>query len=148
MTYKTDDFFGFSAFDPSRLSEGFRGMAEKGAAQSREAYAHMRAAAEDATKTVEDTLQSAQSGSFELGMQAANALRSNAGLSISHMEALMGVRSMSELFELQSTFMRKQAELTVEQVRGLQEATRKVAESVAKPCKDAAERAMASFKAA
>lgn len=148
MADKADDFFGFSAFDPSRFTQGFRDMAEKSAAQSQDAYARMRAAAEDATKTVEDTLHSAQSGSLELGLKAADAMRSNADLSIAHLEALMGARSVAELIDLQSNFVRKQAAMAVEQVRGMQEATRKVAESVAKPGKDAAERAMAGFKAA
>jgi len=148
MAYKADDFFGFSTFDPGRLAQGFREAAEKGAEQSREAYSRMREATADATKTVEDTLHSAQSGTFELGMKAADAMRSNADLSIAHMQALMGVRSMSELFELQSSFVRKQAELTVEQVRDMQEAARKVAQDVVKPGMDAAGRTMAGFKAA
>jgi hypothetical protein len=62
------------------------------------------------------------------------------------MEALLGVRSLSELVELQTAFIRKQAELAVEQAKTMQEATRKVAENVAKPGKDAAEKAMSSLK--
>ena len=148
MAYKADDFFGFSAFDPSRMAQGFREAAQMGADQSREAYAQLRDVTADATKTVEDTFRSARSGSFELGMKAADAMRGSVDLSIAHMQALMGVRSVSDLIELQSSFVRKQAELTVENVRELQEATRKVAEEVAKPGRDAAERAMAGFKAA
>ncbi|MGF9562799.1 phasin family protein [Neorhizobium sp. JUb45] len=148
MAYKADDFFGFSTFDPSRMAQGFREAAEKGAEQSREAYSRMREVTTDATKTVEDTFQSAQSGSFELGMKVADTMRSSADLSIAHMEAMMGVRSVSELFELQSSFMRKQAELTAQHMRGMQETTRKVAEQVTKPGRAAAERAMAGFKAA
>jgi len=148
MPYKPDDFFGFSAFDPSRMAQGFRDAAHMGAEQSREAYSRLRDATTDATKTVEDTFQVARSGSFELGLKAADAMRSSADLSIAHMQALMGVRSVSELVELQSTFVRRQAELTVENVRDLQEATRKVADEVTKPGREAAERAMAGFKAA
>jgi phasin len=148
MAYKPDDFFGFSAFDPSRMAQEFRDAAHLGAEQSREAYSRLRDATTDATKTVEDTFHSAQSGSFTLSMTAVDAMRSSADLSIAHMQALMGVRSVSELVELQSTFVRRQAELTVENVRELQEATRKVAEEVTKPGREAAERAMAGFKAA
>lgn len=148
MAYKTDDIFSFSAFDPAKLTESFREFAEKGATQSREAYAKMKTAAEEATKTVESTMQSAQTGSVELGLKAIDALRANADMSLSHMEALLGVKSVSELFELQTAFIRKQAEVTVEQAKAMQDAARKLAEDVAKPGKDAAEKVMATFKAA
>jgi hypothetical protein len=63
-------------------------------------------------------------------------------------EALLGVKSPAEFFELQTSFIRKQAELTVEQAKSIQETTKQVAEKLAKPSKDAAEKAMASFKVA
>ena len=147
-TKKTDDVFSMASFDPSKVSESFRDFAEKGATQTKEAYAKMKDAAEDATKTVEATLESAQAGSVELGLKAIDALRTNAENSLAHMEALLGVKSVAELFELQTAFLRKQAEVTVEQAKAMQEATRKVAEQVAAPGKSAAEKAMKGFKAA
>ena len=144
---KTDDVFSIASIDPSKLSESFREFAEKGATQTKEAYAKMKEAAEDATKTVEATLESAQAGSVELGLKAIEALRTNAENSLSHMEALLGVKSVAELFELQTAFLRKQAEIAVEQAKSLQETSKKVAEKVAAPGKSAAEKAMKSFKA-
>jgi phasin len=145
-TKKTDDVFSLASFDPAKVTETFRDFAEKGAAQSKEAYSKMKTAAEDATKTVEATIESAQSGSVELGLKAIDALRTNAENSLSHMEALLGVKSVSELFELQTAFIRKQAELAMEQAKSMQEATRKIAETVTKPGKDAAEKAISGFK--
>ena len=145
-TKKTDDVFSLSSFDPAKFTDSFRDFAEKGAVQSKEAYAKMKTAAEEATKTVEATLESAQTGSVELGLKAIDALRTNAENSLSHMEALLGVKSLSEFVELQTSFVRKQAELAVEQAKSMQEATKKVAENVTKPGKEAAEKAMSSFK--
>ena len=145
-TKKTDDVFSIASIDPSKFSESFREFAEKGAAQTKEAYAKMKEAAEDATKTVEATLESAQAGSVELGLKAIDALRTNAENSLSHMEALLGVKSVAELFELQTAFLRKQAEVAVEQAKSLQETSKKVAEKVTAPGKSAAEKAMKSFK--
>ena len=145
-TKKTDDVFSIASIDPSKLSESFREFAEKGAVQTKEAYAKMKEAAEDATKTVEATLESAQAGSVELGLKAIEALRTNAENSLSHMEALLGVKSVAELFELQTAFLRKQAEVAVEQAKTLQETSKKVAEKVSAPGKSAAEKAMKSFK--
>ena len=145
-TKKTDDVFSIASIDPSKLSESFREFAEKGATQTKEAYAKMKEAAEDATKTVEATLESAQAGSVELGLKAIDALRTNAENSLSHMEALLGVKSVAELFELQTAFLRKQAEVAVEQAKSLQETSKKVAEKVTAPVKSASEKAMKSFK--
>ncbi|WP_137132474.1 phasin [Rhizobium sp. FY34] len=148
MAYKTDDIFSFAAFDTNRFSDSFREIAEKGATQSREAFTKMKSAAEEATKTVETTMQTAQSGSVELGLKAIEALRTNAEMSLAHMEALLGVKSVSELIELQTGFVRKQVEITVEQAKAMQEAARKLAEDVTKPGKEAAEKVMTTFKPA
>lgn len=147
-TVKKDDVFSTAAFDPSKLSESFRDFAEKGAAQSKEAFAKMKTAAEEAGKTVEAIVQTAQAGSVEIGLKAIDALRTNAESSLAHMEALLRVKSVAELFELQTSFIRKQAEVTVEQAKSIQETTKQVAEKLAKPAKDAAEKAMSTFKAA
>ncbi|MCY1664649.1 phasin [Rhizobium sp. SL86] len=148
MAYRTDDIFSFSAFDPAKMTDSLREFAEKGAAQSREAFTKMKTAAEEATKTVEATMQTAQAGTVELGLKAIDAMRTNADLSLSHMEALLGVKSVAELIELQTGFVRKQAETTVEQAKAMQEAARKLAEEVSKPGREAAEKVMTTFKPA
>lgn len=148
MAYRTDDIFSFGALDPAKFTESFREFAEKGAAQSREAYEKVKSATEEASRSVETTMQSAQAGSVEIGLKAIEALRTNADLSLSHMESLFGVKSVAEFLELQSSFIRKQAEFNVEQVKTIQDASRKLAEAVAQPGRDAAEKAMATFKAA
>ncbi len=148
MAYRTDDIFSFSAFDPAKMTDSLRDFAEKGASQSREAFTKMKTAAEEATKTVEATMQTAQAGTVELGLKAIDAMRTNADLSLSHMEALLGVKSIAELIELQTGFVRKQAETTVEQAKAMQEAARKLAEEVSKPGREAAEKVMTTFKPA
>jgi phasin len=145
---KTADVFSIPSFDPAKVTDSFREFAEKGAAQSKEAYAKLKTAAEDASKTVEATLHSAQSGGVELGLKAIDVLRTNAELSLTHMESLMGVKSVAELVELQTAFFRKQAEVTVEQAKAMQETAKKVAETVVKPGKEAAEKVISSFKVA
>jgi phasin len=147
-TIKRDDVFSIAAFDPSKFSETFRDFAEQGAKQSKDAFAKMKTAAEDAGKTVQSSMQTAQAGSVELGLKAIDALRTNAESSLSHMEALLGVKSVAEFFELQTSFFRKQAEVTAEQAKSMQETSTKVAETLAKPAKAAVEKAMATFKAA
>lgn len=147
-TRKTADaqIFPFPAFDPARLTESYREFAEKGAVQSREAYARMKAAAEEATKTMETTVDSAQAGSLELGLKAVATLRANAESAFSHMEALMGVKSVAELMELQSTYLRQQIETGVDQAKSWQDAVRKVSEDVSKPGKAIVEKTVQEAK--
>lgn len=142
----TDDIFSFSAFDPAKLTQGWREFAEQGTTHSRDAYGKMKTAAEEASRTVESTIHSAQVGSMEFGLKAIDAFRTNTEMSLSHMEQLMGAKSFSEVLELQTTFVRKQAEFTVEQARTMQQAAQKMADDVAKPGKEAAEKAMNAFK--
>ena len=148
MAYRTDDIFSFSAFDPSRMTDSLREMAEKSATQSRDAFGKMKSVAEDATRTLEVTMQTAQAGSMEFGLKAIDAMRTNVDLSMSHMEAMLGVKSVAELIELQTGFVRKQAEMTVEQAKLMQDTVRKVAEEVARPGREAAEKEMSTFKQA
>ena len=148
MATKSDDVFAFATFDPSKFSESFRDFAEKGVEQTKDAFAKAKEASEDATKTIETTLEVAQAGTVELGLKAIDAIRASTDSSLAHMEALLGVKSVAELFELQTSFLRKQAEMNVEQAKSMQETAKKVAEDVAKPGKDAAEKVMSNFKAA
>ncbi|UVC07613.1 phasin family protein [Rhizobium sp. TH2] len=142
----SDDVFSLSAFDPSKFSDTFRDFAEKSSSKTKESLAKVKEVTEEASKTVEATLQSAQAGTVELGMSAIGMIRTNTETSLAHLESLLGVKSVSEFFELQTSFFRKQAEAAVEQVKALSETSKKVAENVSKPGKDAAEKAMSSFK--
>jgi phasin len=143
---KTEDAFSISSFDPSKFNENFRDFAEKNSAKTKEALSKVKEATEEAGKTVEATLQNAQAGTVEFGMKAIGILRATTENSFTHLEALLGVKSVSELFELQTGFIRKQAEFAVEQAKSLSETSKKVAEQVTKPGKEAAEKAMSSFR--
>ena len=143
---KSEDVFSVASFDPSKFSDSFRDFAEKGSVKTKEALSKVKEATEEAGKTVEATLQNAQAGSVEFGMKAIEMLRTNTENSFSHLEAILSVKSVSELFELQTSYLRKQAEVAVEQAKSLSETSKKVAESVSKPGKAAAEKAMSSFK--
>jgi len=148
FTKKTasEDVFSFTAFDPSKFSDTFRDFAEKSSVKTKETLSKVKEVTEEAGKTVEATLQNAQAGTVELGMSAIGMIRTNTENSLAHLESLLGVKSVSELFELQTAFLRKQAEAAVEQVKTLSETSKKVAENVSQPGKAAAEKAMSSFK--
>jgi phasin len=138
----------FPTFDASKATDQFRAFAEKGVEQSKEAYTKLKSGAETTQKAIESTLETAKTAGNDVSLKTIAAMRANAETGFSHLEALLGVKSVSEFVELQTAFMRKSVEMSVEQAKDLQAVTTKAAEEVSKPMKDAFEKAMKELKVA
>ena len=138
----------FAAFDAAKATDQFRAFAEKGVEQSQQAYAKMKSNVETAQKTLESTLETAREANSQLSLKAIAAMNANSQAGFAHLEALVGVRSLSELIELQTTFMRKSVEMAVDQAKELQSISTKAAEDVSAPIKQAFEQAVRELKAA
>lgn len=148
---KTTDVFEnveFPAFDASKATDQLRAFAEKGVEQSKEAYAKLKTGAEETQKALENTLETVKTASTDLSLKSIAALRANAEANFSHLEALVGAKSLSEVFELQTAFLRKRVEMTVEQVKDFQASSTKVAEEVSKPIKTVFEKTFKDLKVA
>jgi len=145
---KTAETAEFPAFDASQATEQLRAFAEKGVEQSKEAYAKLKSGAEEAQKVLEATYEQARAAGTELSLKSIAAMRANTESGFAHLEALFGVKSVSELVELQSAFLRKSFESAVEQSRDLQAASTKAAEEVIKPAKTAFEKSLKELKIA
>ena len=65
-----------------------------------------------------------------------------------HLEALIGAKSLSEVVELQTSFLRKRVEAGVEQAKDFQAVATKAAEDVSKPMKTVFEKAVKELKVA
>ena len=135
----------FPAFDATKAVDQFRAIAEKGAEQSKEAYAKVKANAEEAKKLAEETLGTVTAATNELSLKTIAAVRANAELGFSHLEALVSARSPSEIIEHQTAFLRKGAELAVQQARDFQAATAKAAQNVTQQLKGAFDKASKEF---
>ena len=138
----------FSAFDASKAVDQLRTYAEKGVEQSKEAYAKLKTGAEEAQKTLESTYETVKSVSNDVSLKTIAAMRSNTEIGFAHLEALVGAKTLSEVIELQTSFLRKRVEMTVEQAKDFQAVATKAAEDVAKPVKTAFEKAMKELKVA
>ena len=145
---KPADVMEFPTFDATAATDQFRAFAEKGVEQTKEAYSKMKANAEDAQKVLESTFETARSASSDLSLKSIAAMRANSEAAFSHLEALVGVKSVSEFLELQTAYLRKRVEMTVEQAIDMQALSSKAAEEVGKPIKDAFEKAMKELKVA
>ena len=148
---KTSEFgenIEFPSFDASKATDQFRAFAEKGVEQSKEAYARIKTGAEETQKALESTYETVKTVSNDLSMKTISALRANAAAGFDHLEALVGAKSLSEVVELQTAYLRKRVEMTVEQAKEMQAVTTKAAEDVSKPVKGLFEKAMKELKVA
>ncbi|RVD69844.1 phasin [Mesorhizobium sp. M4A.F.Ca.ET.029.04.2.1] len=147
-TAETIENVEFPSFDASKATDQIRAFAEKGVEQSKEAYAKLKTGAEETQKVLESTFETAKTVSGDLSLKTIAALRANADAGFSHLEALISAKSLSEVVELQTAFLRKRAELAVEQAKEFQAVASKAAEDVSKPIKTAFEKALKDIKAA
>ena len=138
----------FPSFDASKATDQIRAFAEKGVEQSKEAYAKLKTGAEETQKVLESTYETAKTVSSDLSLKTIAVLRANADAGFSHLEALVGARSLSEVVELQTAFVRKQVETSVKQAKDFQAVATKAAEDVSKPVKTAVEKAFGELKVA
>lgn len=138
----------FPSFDASKATDQIRAFAEKGVEQSKEAYTKLKTGAEETQKVLESTFETAKTVSSDLSLKAIAALRANAEIGFSHLEALVAAKSLSEVVELQTAFLRKRVEMTVEQAKDFQAVASKAAEDVAQPMKSVFEKAVKELKAA
>lgn len=147
-TEKVSETIEFPSFDASKATDQFRAFTEKGVEQSKEAYAKFKTGAENAQKAIETSFETAKSAGSDLSLKTIAALRANAETDFAHLEALVGVASVSEFFELQTSYLRKRVELAVNQAKDLQSASAKATEEVVKPVKDIFEKSFSELKVA
>lgn len=138
----------FPAFDASKATEQLRTFTEKSVEQSKEAYAKLKDGAEQAQKVLETTFETVKDASSELSLKTIAAWRTNSNDVFAHLESLVGAKSISEVVELQSAFVRKSFETTVEQVKDFQAAAQAATEKASKPVKEAFEKATKELKVA
>jgi phasin len=136
--------FEMPKFDmPSmEVPAAFREFAEKGVAQTKDAYEKMKVAAEQSTETMEKIYSTASKGSTEYGLKVIEIARSNASAGFDYAEKLLGVKSFSDLVELSTAHARAQFEALSAQTKELATLAQKVAADASEPIKSGVEKAM------
>ncbi|HWJ75406.1 phasin [Mesorhizobium sp. BR1-1-16] len=135
-------FEAFSFNIPSaEMPAAFRDFAEKSLTGSKEAYAKMKAAAEEATEAFEDTIETARSGAVELGHKSLDAAKQNSDATFAFYKELIGAKTFAEALELQMAFARKQTEALTAQVKDLQDFSQKFVTEATRPVKASVEKA-------
>ena len=114
----------------------FREFAEKGVSQAKENYEKMKAAAEEATDVLEDTLRHGHQGRRRLRAQADRGRAASTPMRPStSTPSLFDVKSYSDVVELSTAHARKQFEAVTAQTKDLAALAQKVATETAEPIK-------------
>lgn len=118
------------------IPAAFRELAEKNVAQAKEHYEKLKSAAEEATGLLENTYATASKGCSAYGLKLIENARANSDATFDLMTELVTAKSIAEVVELSSSFMRKQFEALTAQAKDLTEHVQKVATETAEPMKE------------
>lgn len=132
--------------DPAEMLEQFRTLAEENLAKSKAAMEKAKAAFDDVQKEAEAGLHTAQENTSKISLAAIDTMRANTESTFSHLEKMVGVKSVAEMIELQTAFVREQAEKAVDTAKTMQGLYQKAGEDMAAPAKAVAEKAMGALK--
>jgi phasin len=129
--------FDVPKFDMPKMEvpAAFREFAEKGIAQTKDAYEKMKATAEQNTEMLETVYATASKGSTEYGLKLIEISRANTNAAFDFFQSLFGVKSASELVELSTAHARAQFETLSGQTKELTTLAQKVANDTAEPIK-------------
>jgi phasin len=150
LTSKSEgsDVFGMAGMSNVEVPEIFRDVAEKTAKQAKDTYEKMRSVAEEATDVLEDQFETTRTGFMALNSKALDAAKANSDATFKFAKDVLAVKSVSEVIELQTSFVRQQYDLFAAQAKEMQDLFQKVSTEASAPVKDAFAKIMKDVKAA
>jgi phasin len=131
----------FSTVVPFQVPEQVRAFAEKGVSQAREGYQKLKEAAETNNGAMEAVYTSATKGAGDFTAKVIEIAKTNTESAFDFAQALLGVKSLPDAFELVNSHARKQFETLTAQSKDLAEITQKVATETVEPIKAGAAKA-------
>ncbi len=130
--------FEMPKFDiPSmEVPAAFRELAEKGIAQAKENYEKVKSAAEQATDVLEDTYSTASKGCTDLGLKLIENARANTNAAFDLYGELLQAKSVAEVVEKSTAFLRAHFESVTGQAKELAEHVQKVSTATLQPMRE------------
>jgi len=125
-----------------------RETAEKSVQQAQEAFAKIKTAAEEATDAMEDTFESARAGLTTVNLKAIDAVQENTAAALDFAKKIISAKTVAEMVELQSAFLRDRFDVVSAQSKAMQEILGQVTTEALKPAKDVFEKGMKDIKVA
>lgn len=146
MPAKKDTFEFPEGVDPAQYLEKLKAMANDGLSKAKENYEQAQIVFEEAKKEAEENLSTAQGHSSKISLATIDAMRSNTEATLTHMEKLSGVKSISEFMELQTSFLSSQTQMAMDNAKSMQALYQDAVNDAGAPAKKAADKAMGAFK--
>ncbi|MEM1377193.1 MAG: phasin family protein [Pseudomonadota bacterium] len=134
------------ALDPAKLLETARETAEQNLSAVKANFEKTQTVLTTLQKDAEQGLESVQAKSGKVSMALIDTVRSNTEAGLKHAEKLVGVKSVAELIELQTGFVRAQAENALETAKSLQALTQNTAKELLEEAKTATEKTVSEFR--
>jgi phasin len=141
----TDVAFTYPTFE---VPEVLRSFAEQGLSQTRETYARVKAAAEEATDMIEESFEATREGVREVQFKALDVAQANTEATFDLMRKLMGVTSVADAIQLQTAFARERFEAFVDYSKDVQSTLSRFGTEASKPAKAIFDRALSQAKTA
>ena len=140
-----DAAFAYPQFE---VPEMFRSFAEQGLTQTRDAYARLKAAAEETTDILEESFETTRDNVREVQFKALDVAKENADATFELVRKMLTVTSVADAVQLQTAFARERFEAFVDYSKDVQATWTKVGTEAAKPAKALFDRALSQAKAA
>jgi len=125
----------FDSVTKLEVPAAVRDFAEKGVAHAKDTYAKLKVAADETSDMLEGAYSTATKGVSTIGLKALETARANTNATFDHAMALFSVRTLSDVIELNTAFVRKQTESMAVQAKELGELAQRVATEATAPVK-------------
>lgn len=141
----TEAAFAYPKFE---VPEMVRSFAEQGLKQTREAYAAVKDAAEEATDLMEGSLETSRKSMREAQFKALDMARANTDATFDLMRQLLTATTVSDALQIQSAYARERFEAFVGYSKEMQDMIAKAGAEASKPAKALFEKSLSFPKAA
>ncbi len=139
----------FEAFKlDTTVPESVRALAEKTVNQSREAYERGKDALDEAIDSIERSFDAAGQGATAFNHKLIDLAQRNLNSAFDLAKSLAGAKTLGEIVELQSAFIRHQFDVFASQSNEIRALTSKIAADTAEPIKNQVARSFDTFRKA
>jgi phasin len=135
----TSAAFSFPSYEVPELMRSFT---EQGMHQTREAYARMRNAAEEATDALEESLETTRETMREVQFKSLDMAKANTDAAFDLFRQLLSTTSVADAVQLQTAFARARFEALVDYSKDVQATMTKAGAEATKPAKEMFDKAM------
>jgi len=120
----------------------FRDAAERSISQMKAGYERIKTAAEEATDVMEETYATASRGATDYNLKLIEIARTNTNAAFDFSTELLGARSLADVIEWSTAYMRRQFDALSEQSKELVALAQRVATETSEPIKEGVNKAM------